>query len=128
MKTIARELLVGNVCNLLDSNRSAVLLGPRQCGKTTIARIIAERSDPVTFFDLENPSDLARLADPMLALAPLKGLVVLDEIQRCPDIRLAREVLDWEPQTSLAIGLTRTVAHFRERLAAASSATDRVRA
>lgn len=63
------------------------LLGPRQCGKTTLARMLAERSpEPVTRFDLEDPTDLALLASPRLALQDLRGLVVIDEIQRSPDL------------------------------------------
>ncbi len=63
------------------------LLGPRQVGKTTLARELASTwTGPVAFFDLERPSDLARLEEPELALEPLRGLVVLDEIQRRPDL------------------------------------------
>lgn len=62
------------------------LLGARQVGKTTIARQITERKTGVTYFDLENPRDLARLADPMLALENLEGLVVIDEIQKQIDL------------------------------------------
>ena len=61
------------------------LLGPRQCGKTTLARAIAARL-PGGYFDLENPADLARLEQPMSALGPLSGLIVIDEIQRRPDL------------------------------------------
>ena len=61
------------------------LLGPRQCGKTTLAReFVPAGSD--NYFDLEDPSSLARLAEPELALRPLKGLVVIDEIQRKPEL------------------------------------------
>ncbi len=73
------------------------LLGPRQCGKTTLARAIAahERN---TYFDLENPVDLARLSQPMIALEPLRGLVVIDEIQRRPDLfPVLRVLLDRKP-------------------------------
>jgi predicted AAA+ superfamily ATPase len=56
------------------------LLGPRQCGKTTLARLIAER-EPNTYFDLENPVDVRRLAAPMHALDALSGLIIIDEIQ-----------------------------------------------
>lgn len=70
------------------------LLGPRQVGKTTLARQVAESwRGPTTLFDLEDPRDLARLADPMLALAECRGLVVLDEIQRRPDLFPALRVL-----------------------------------
>ena len=61
------------------------LLGPRQCGKTTIARELAG-GGRATYLDLENPADLARLGEPMLALGPLKGLIVIDEVQRRPGL------------------------------------------
>jgi uncharacterized protein len=61
------------------------LLGPRQCGKTTLARVIA-RGEPSTYLDLENPVDLQRLSAPMLALERLAGLVVIDEAQRKPEL------------------------------------------
>lgn len=70
------------------------LLGPRQCGKTTLARFIAER-EPSTFFDLENPVDIQRLAAPMQTLKDLSGLVVLDEVQRKPELfELLRVLVD----------------------------------
>lgn len=63
------------------------LLGPRQCGKTTLARMAAERwGEPVARFDLEDPTDLAQLTTPRLALQDLHGLVVIDEIQRSPEL------------------------------------------
>lgn len=61
-----------------------VLLGPRQCGKTTLARSVADAK--ATWFDLENPVDAARLSEPMLTLENLKGLVVIDEVQRHPGL------------------------------------------
>lgn len=75
------------------------LLGARQVGKTTLAAEIAQAwKGPVTTFDLEDPAHLARLADPRLALEPLKGLVVLDEIQRLPDtFPLLRVLADRRP-------------------------------
>ncbi|MHC4162780.1 MAG: ATP-binding protein [Planctomycetota bacterium] len=69
----------------LGANPIAALLGPRQCGKTTLARTLAE-SEPCEFFDLESPVDLRRLSAPMQTLEPLEGLVVIDEIQRRPDL------------------------------------------
>ena len=63
------------------------IIGARQAGKTTLARAIAKRQlGPVTHFDLEDTADLALLADPRLALGDLRGLVILDEIQRRPEI------------------------------------------
>jgi predicted AAA+ superfamily ATPase len=65
----------------------AALLGPRQVGKTTLARqLAAQWQGPVKHFDLEDPDDLARLADPSFVLRPLQGLVILDEIQTRPDL------------------------------------------
>ena len=59
------------------------LIGARQVGKTTLARQVVERAgQPVTLFDLEDPADEARISDPKLALEPLQGLVVIDEVQR----------------------------------------------
>jgi predicted AAA+ superfamily ATPase len=61
------------------------LLGARQVGKTTLAHQLAEADGGrVTVFDLEDPTDAERLRDPMLALRDLRGLVVIDEIQRAP--------------------------------------------
>jgi predicted AAA+ superfamily ATPase len=71
--------------NAFRTHPIAALLGPRQCGKTTLARLIAER-EPSAYFDLENPVDLRRLSAPMTALEALTGLVIIDEIQRCPEL------------------------------------------
>ena len=60
-----------------------VLTGPRQSGKTTLAREFVEE-ESVNYFDLEDPASLARLDEPMTALRPLRGLVVIDEVQRRP--------------------------------------------
>ena len=77
------------------------ILGARQVGKTTLARQFVERHrGPVSYFDLESEEDIARLADPMLALRPLKGLVVLDEVQRRPELFTQLRVLVDEPRTS----------------------------
>ena len=62
-----------------------VLAGPRQCGKTTLARQFLD-PDSVNYFDLESPASLARLDEPMTALEPLRGLVVIDEVQLRPEL------------------------------------------
>lgn len=62
-----------------------LLAGPRQAGKTTIARTLVPSSSG-NYFDLEDPADLARLTDPKTALMPLRGTVVIDEVQRRPDL------------------------------------------
>lgn len=77
------------------------LLGPRQCGKTTLARQFARQhsSTPAHFFDLEDPRDLARLENPTLALEGLKGYVIMDEIQRRPDLfPVLRVLVDRQPE------------------------------
>ncbi|MFM7056908.1 MAG: ATP-binding protein [Planctomycetota bacterium] len=71
----------------LRENPIVSLVGSRQTGKSTLARMLAQKSvQTVHFFDLEAPSDLARLAQPELVLRPLRGLVILDEVQRRPDL------------------------------------------
>lgn len=85
----------------LRANPVVGLLGSRQVGKTTLARELAKRRrGAVHFFDLESSADLARLtADPLLALSPLRGLVVLDEIQRLPEVFPTLRVLADRPRT-----------------------------
>jgi predicted AAA+ superfamily ATPase len=68
------------------------LLGPRQVGKTTLARLLAE-TRPATFFDLESQPDIRRLQNPELALSSLAGLVIIDEIQVMPELFTALRVL-----------------------------------
>ena len=71
----------------LRTSPVVAILGPRQIGKTTLAREIARTwPAPTTIFDLEDPRDIARLADPTTTLGPLRGLVVIDEIQRRPEL------------------------------------------
>jgi predicted AAA+ superfamily ATPase len=79
-------------------NRTPVvsLLGPRQCGKTTLARII-EKKFNATFFDLESPQDLQRLQNPELILGALEGLVIIDEIQEKPELFKTLRVLVDKP-------------------------------
>lgn len=85
---------------LLARNPVVAILGARQVGKTTLARAFIEReSRPTTIFDLERAQDVARLADPELALRDLRGMVILDEIQRRPDLFPALRVLADRPRT-----------------------------
>ncbi len=66
-------------------SRIVTLVGPRQCGKTTLAREFIDESS-VNYFDLEDPVSLIRLDQPMTALGSLQGLIVIDEIQRRPEL------------------------------------------
>ena len=89
-----RSEAVHDVRALLRRAPVVALLGPRQVGKTTLARQVAAAwAGPVAHFDLEDSRDLAQLADPMLALADLRGLVVLDEVQRRPALFESLRVL-----------------------------------
>lgn len=81
----------------LRRSRVTALLGPRQCGKTTLAREFVS-ADSVNYFDLEDPESLARLDQSKLALESLTGLVVIDEIQRKPELfPLLRVLADRQP-------------------------------
>ena len=77
------------------------LPGPRQAGKTTLSRMLADGSPgtEVHRFDLESPADLARLSNPELVLSSLRGLVILDEIQRMPELYPVLRVLADRPET-----------------------------
>lgn len=82
---IKREKLVREVRTALRRSRAISIIGPRQCGKTTLARQLVAAESP-NYFDLEDPASIARLEEPMTALRGLKGLVVIDEVQRRPDL------------------------------------------
>ena len=91
---ISRPQAYESITRTLELFPIAALLGPRQCGKTTLARIIADQN-PSTYFDLENPVDMARLSAPKSVLENLEGLVVVDEIQRKPELfELLRVLVD----------------------------------
>lgn len=82
------------------------IVGPRQCGKTTLARQLVS-SDSANYFDLEDPVSLARLENPRTALQELAGLVVIDEVQRRPDLFPVLRVLvdrDDNPARFLVLG------------------------
>jgi len=95
---IERARDVQAVRRALRRSRVVAILGPRQCGKTTLARAFV-RADSLNYFDLESPTSLARLSEPETALRPLKGLVVIDEIQRLPGLfPLLRVLADRQPR------------------------------
>ena len=82
---IERKADIAIVRAALKRSRVVALLGPRQCGKTTLARQFVA-PDSLNYFDLEDPQSVARLDEPGIALRPLKKLAVIDEIQRRPDL------------------------------------------
>jgi predicted AAA+ superfamily ATPase len=82
---LVRDRHLARVRGLLDRFPVVGLLGARQVGKTTLARALAA-APGTSWFDLEHPRDAARLSDPALALEGLRGLVVIDEVQRAPGL------------------------------------------
>jgi predicted AAA+ superfamily ATPase len=97
---ISREFLLRAVHESLRRSPAAAILGPRQCGKTTLARQVATGWEgPSRVFDLEHPADEAALANPLLALESLRGLVVIDEVQRLPALFPVLRVLLDRPGT-----------------------------
>jgi len=103
---IARARIQKSIVDGLALHPAVALLGPRQCGKTTLARQVA-LGVGARFFDLENPDDVAALENPMLALEGLRGLVVLDEVQRKPELFPFLRVLmdrDQAPAKFLLLG------------------------
>lgn len=103
---IHRKSVLSALKNALKRNRVVVLVGPRQCGKTTLARLLL-KEDSLNYFDLEDPASLVRLDEPMTALGSLRGLVVIDEVQRRPDLFPILRVLvdrDDSPARFLILG------------------------
>ena len=82
---IPRRSHLDRIRSALGRSKIVILVGPRQCGKTTLARELVP-PESINYFDLEDPASLARLDEPMTSLAPLRGLIVIDEIQRRPDL------------------------------------------
>lgn len=94
---IPRPDLADEIRKALKRSRVVALLGPRQCGKTTLARQLVQADSP-NYFDLEEPEDLARLNEPMTALRSLRGVIVIDEVQRRPELfPILRVLADREP-------------------------------
>ncbi|OQX17569.1 MAG: hypothetical protein BWK76_10160 [Desulfobulbaceae bacterium A2] len=116
-----RPRYIAQIGTALTRSPVTALLGPRQCGKTTLARMVGARDD-VTFFDLESPADVQRLQNPELALGRLRGLVILDEIQRTPELfNVLRVLVDRpaNPARFLLLGSAspQIVKHVSETLA-----------
>jgi predicted AAA+ superfamily ATPase len=93
MELLARPQDLLEITRLMAVFPVTAILGPRQCGKTTLAQTL----NADHHFDLENPRDVARLEQPQLALEDLKGLIAIDEIQRQPGLfPLLRYLVDHE--------------------------------
>jgi predicted AAA+ superfamily ATPase len=94
---IKRSGLKIHLQKALERSRAVVLLGPRQCGKTTLARELVDITS-ANYFDLEDPESIRRLDNANTVLAGLKGLIVIDEVQRRPELfPILRVLLDRRP-------------------------------
>ena len=83
---VARPAPAARVRESFAVHPVVALTGPRQCGKTTLARALAADSPGSTYFDLEAAVDRRRLDTPEQTLGSLRGLVVVDEVQRMPGL------------------------------------------
>ncbi len=104
-----REKFLEEIHKAFEVHPVIALLGPRQCGKTTLAKLYQElfgREMLFTYFDLEDPRDLAKLSMPMLNLEELTGCIIIDEIQRRPDLfPILRVLVDQQkPRRFLILG------------------------
>jgi predicted AAA+ superfamily ATPase len=100
-----RRTAAAAVRRALTRSPVVLLAGPRQCGKTTLARAFLPATAP-GYFDLENPVDLARLEQPLTALSSLRGVIVIDGIQRRPDLfPVLRVLADRRPRPARVLVL-----------------------
>ena len=91
---IERPIYIRQLSRAVGRSPITALLGPRQCGKTTLARMFAGGRNTI-FFDLESQIDLNRLQNPQLMLGSLQDLVIIDEIQEMPELfRVLRVLVD----------------------------------
>ena len=126
---IRRIEIVKEINEAFRYGRIVALLGPRQCGKTTLARMfVPEGTDG--YFDLEDPVGCAKLSQPMYALSKLKGTVVIDEVQRQPDLfPVLRVLVDRKPLPAkfliLGSASPELIKHSSESLARASCTASR---
>ncbi|MCX7859099.1 MAG: AAA family ATPase [Chloroflexus sp.] len=97
---IPHPAIIDHIQQLLAIHPVVALLGPQQCGKTTVARMLSAEQ-PVTYFDLEHPVDARRLTAPLTVLEALSGLVIIDEVQRQPELfALLRVLVDRPHKTA----------------------------
>ncbi|MCH9625365.1 MAG: hypothetical protein S4CHLAM123_05380 [Chlamydiales bacterium] len=100
-----RQAFLSQISLYFRTHPVVALLGPRQCGKTTLAKMHCKNDFPRSnYFDLEDQTDLMRLQDPKMALERLEGLIVIDEIQLIPDLfKTLRVLVDQDPNKRFLI-------------------------
>jgi predicted AAA+ superfamily ATPase len=89
MVKVFRKTYLDQISAQFRVHRIVALIGPRQCGKTTLAEQLKSKEthfDPANYFDLERRRDIERLKEVELAIAPLEGLIIIDEVQRMPEL------------------------------------------
>jgi len=105
-RVIDRPQALARIRESYEVHPAVAIEGPRQCGKSTLARTIAATASKVTYFDLESPADLQQLETPERTLEPLRGLVVIDEAQRMPELFPVLRVLLDRPDVPATFLLT----------------------
>lgn len=96
---IDRNSYLKKISTAIRRSPIVAILGPRQCGKTTLARMFGNRAN-AEYFDLESQPDIQRLENPEMVLGSQKGTVILDEIQRLPALFNTLRVLVDRPENS----------------------------
>jgi len=83
---IERPNAIDRIKTAFRVHPAVTLVGPRQCGKTTLAQMFTRKESGLFFFDLEKAVDRRKLESPEQTLSALTGLIVIDEIQRYPQL------------------------------------------
>jgi hypothetical protein len=96
---ISRPRYFEQIASAIGRSPVTALLGPRQCGKTTLARVF-EKEYSAAYFDLESQPNVRRLQNPEMVLGALTGLVIMDEIQLLPELFNVLRVLSDRPATT----------------------------
>lgn len=102
MKLIARQKILEELKKALSRTPVTALLGPRQCGKTTLSKEL-NKTLSGTFFDLEDLRDVNRLQNPMLTLEREQGFVIIDEVQKQPELFETIRVLVDRPENTMTV-------------------------
>lgn len=101
---IPRDYYLKKIRSALEQFPACAILGPRQCGKTTLALELKKEFTEAHHFDLEDYTDAARFDAPKMLLEPLKGLIIIDEIQRKPEVfPYLRVLIDRKPDSKLLL-------------------------